>query len=116
MTTNLTAVRGFRLPFDGADDWYFDPDEFAKLFPQEVVDWMVRPDAKKIGDKVALPVADEFPVVVAARMSLSFPVLLSAIPLYADRGKKGTLTKCWFSDGGLVSNFPVHFFDSPVPR
>ena len=21
----------------------------------------------------------------------------------------------WFSDGGISSNFPVHFFDSPVP-
>ena len=22
---------------------------------------------------------------------------------------------CWFSDGGLCSNLPVHFFDSPLP-
>ena len=22
----------------------------------------------------------------------------------------------WFSDGGITSNFPVHFFDSPLPR
>src|SRR6266508_4493414 len=23
---------------------------------------------------------------------------------------------CWFSDGGITSNFPVHFFDAPIPR
>jgi hypothetical protein len=23
---------------------------------------------------------------------------------------------CWFSDGGIASNFPVHFFDTPLPR
>jgi hypothetical protein len=22
---------------------------------------------------------------------------------------------CWFSDGGIASNFPVHFFDAPLP-
>ena len=48
---------------------------------------------------------------VAARLSLSFPVLLSAIPLYDEQG-----TQHWFSDGGICSNFPLHFFDSPLPR
>jgi predicted acylesterase/phospholipase RssA len=24
--------------------------------------------------------------------------------------------RCWFSDGGLSSNFPIHFFDQPLPR
>jgi hypothetical protein len=24
--------------------------------------------------------------------------------------------RCWFSDGGICSNFPVHFFDAPIPR
>jgi hypothetical protein len=24
--------------------------------------------------------------------------------------------RCWFSDGGITSNFPVHFFDAPLPR
>src|SRR3977135_2270093 len=23
---------------------------------------------------------------------------------------------CWFSDGGLSSNFPLQFFDAPFPR
>src|SRR5262249_49245321 len=24
--------------------------------------------------------------------------------------------RCWFSDGGITSNFPVHLFDAPIPR
>jgi hypothetical protein len=24
--------------------------------------------------------------------------------------------RCWFSDGGITSNFPVHFFDTLLPR
>jgi hypothetical protein len=54
-------------------------------------------------------------------MSLSFPVLLSAVPLWAiDYTKKNAaeehdIKKHWFSDGGIVSNFPLHFFDKPLP-
>jgi hypothetical protein len=61
------------------------------------------------------------PVVVAVRMSLSFPVLLSAVPLYAHDysmhvdGEKPPPTKVWFSDGGISSNMPLHFFDAPLP-
>jgi len=67
------------------------------------------------------------PVIVAVRMSLSFPVLISAVPIWsADfsrlsnkaliREKKpAVLERSWFSDGGICSNFPVHFFDSPFP-
>jgi hypothetical protein len=63
------------------------------------------------------------PVVVGARMSLSFPVLISAVPLYAidfslkeNSGDDPRPERCWFSDGGICSNFPVHFFDEPLPR
>ena len=69
------------------------------------------------------------PLIVAVRMSLSFPVLIQAIPLYAldfgarydDKGQllpKDTpkkMTRCWFSDGGMSSNFPMHFFDNMLP-
>jgi predicted acylesterase/phospholipase RssA len=90
-----------------------------------------------------LPSGNHLPVVVAVRMSLSFPILLSAIPLYAiDNWKRSAEYKrlckeqgaglevedangkaippkperCWFSDGGITSNFPLHFFDSPLPQ
>src|SRR5207247_10138276 len=53
---------------------------------------------------------------LAARMSLSFPVLLSEIPLWAIDIETNTWAQCCFSDGGITSNFPIHFFDGPIPR
>jgi hypothetical protein len=67
-----------------------------------------------------MPAAAQMPVVVAARMSLSFPVLIAAVPLYAINHAPKVVSevpeRCWFSDGGITSNFPVHFFDAPIPR
>jgi len=140
MTTCLTQSRPYRLPFrDDAgvreNRFYFRPDEFRRLFPKSVVDWMLRhprkltespPDAeerrKLLEDKgfYPLPGPADLPVVVAVRMSLSFPILLSAVPLYDfDRSRDPNglnPERCWFSDGGVCSNFPLHFFDSPLPR
>jgi hypothetical protein len=57
-------------------------------------------------------------------MSLSFPGLISAVPLYkydytlpkpGGTSERGVLKRCLFSDGGISSNFPVHFFDSFLP-
>jgi predicted acylesterase/phospholipase RssA len=129
MTTNLTTGRPHRLPFLGSQDrhaYYFDPDELRRLFPDRIVTWMERTARKSEtlppGSRlVPLPDAADMPVVVATRMSLSFPLLVSAVPLYAidwavpkrdDRRPEHN----WFSDGGITSNFPVHFFDSPLPR
>ena len=53
-----------------------------------------------------------------ARMSASLPFLLSAVPLYAvhiTHDDKFSLKCCWFSDGGLASGLPLHFFDAPIP-
>jgi predicted acylesterase/phospholipase RssA len=66
-------------------------------------------------------VPDKLPVIVAARMSLSFPGLISAVPLYARdftlKGpEKDIPRRCLFSDGGLSSNFPIHFFDHLWPN
>jgi predicted acylesterase/phospholipase RssA len=46
-------------------------------------------------------------------MSLSFPVLLSAVPLWTERD--GIYVRHWLSDGGIGSNFPIHFFDAWLP-
>lgn len=139
MTTCLTHGRPYRLPFRDDEEirenglFYFRPDEFRKLFPESVVQWMEshpRPEKNeksaasraKLKEKgfLPLPAPADLPVVVAVRMSLSFPVLLSAVPLHAidrSRDPEGeTPERCWFSDGGVCSNFPVHFFDSPLPR
>jgi predicted acylesterase/phospholipase RssA len=126
ITTCLTEGRPYRLPFED-DRFWFHPDELRDFFPARVVEHMVassRADerAERFAPLVPLPSAADMPVVVATRMSLSFPILISAVPLYAidpseplppaQRRPK----RCWFSDGGITSNFPVHFFDSPVPR
>ena len=58
------------------------------------------------------------PIIVAARMSVSFPVLFSAVPLWVldERdGQNPVFRRCLFCDGGICSAFPIHLFDSPVP-
>jgi hypothetical protein len=51
---------------------------------------------------------------------MSFPLLISAVKLWAidyeAPMKSRGLSPCWMSDGGLCSNFPIHLFDSFVPR
>jgi predicted acylesterase/phospholipase RssA len=130
MTTNLTNRRAHRLPM-ASDGWYFRPAELRRLFPKKVVDWMedrapedAPPAGVEVGEGlVRLPEPENMPVVVATRLSLSFPVLLSAVPLWrADVSRlefeDGPIEpeRCWFSDGGISSNFPIHFFDGLVPR
>ena len=138
MTTCLTMGRPFRLPF-GDDEhvkenrqFLYKESEFRRLFPASVVDWMVARERAYEGGTSkrfaqvdfqgfrSLPDPEDLPVVVAVRMSLSFPVLLSAIPLYAIDFRRAPYAGekpecCWFTDGGVGSNFPIHFFDGPLP-
>ena len=101
-----------------------DEKEFYQLFPPKVVEWMKNHAGPKPRNVKAdhrffrLPAPADLPILLGARMSLSFPFLLSAVPLYAPtykKGEKAKLRKCWFSDGGITSNFPIHFFDGPLP-
>jgi predicted acylesterase/phospholipase RssA len=134
MTTNLTWGCPSRIPLS-SKGFYFRASDWNKLFPEEVLDWMTekqdRTARKAFAEDgeplVPLPEMSDLPIIVAIRMSLSFPVLLTAVPLYAvdySLEKNYKLPKdqpicaepCWFSDGGITSNFPIHFFDSPLPR
>lgn len=123
MTTNLTHGRPYRLPLL-SKKFFFAEREMLRLFPRDVVQWMVDHAARHTtagGEALyALPPAGDLPIVVATRMSLSFPILLSAVPLwcidYGRRDETPAPERCWFSDGGITSNFPVHFFDAPLPR
>jgi hypothetical protein len=131
MTTNVTRGISQRFPFlEGSwGQLFFRKEYFYLLFPASVVDWLwEHADAPRHADKVEVPSdfrplrkAANLPIILGARMSLSFPFLLSAVPLYAANvaakrdGQKIPLEKCWFSDGGLTSNFPIHFFDAPLP-
>jgi predicted acylesterase/phospholipase RssA len=136
VTSNLSQTQPYILPF--TDNYFlFKQREIEELFPAEVVDHMIEYGYGEKGCYVApegfyfLPAARDFPVVVATRMSLSFPVLLSAIPLYTIKYNEGfieakgqgleiqlnedNLQLNWFSDGGICSNFPIHFFDAWLP-
>ncbi|HEY3178049.1 MAG TPA: hypothetical protein VGL25_04140 [Casimicrobiaceae bacterium] len=147
MTTALSMGRPFALPFS-TEQFYFSQSELERYFPDDVIAWMVanpglRSRANASRDKAMLtlgffpfPSRATLPVVVAARMSLSFPLLLAGVPLYryaweiaATEGREGdaavvpddprfaprNVRKVLFSDGGICSNFPVHMFDSVLP-
>lgn len=97
MVTNLTNGKGVRLPRLGRD-WYFDPAEMRRLFPEDVVRWMEEnpPQLSERGGTTQdsalrrellrplrpFPDAEKLPVIVATRMSLSFPILLAAVPIH----------------------------------
>ncbi|WP_162930098.1 patatin-like phospholipase family protein [Pseudophaeobacter sp. EL27] len=124
MTTDLTSRRPYSLPLK-MPGYFFNPHEFEKILPKRVVDYMVQvgnggkstgPEGKEL---YPMPLGGDFPVVLMARMSLSFPILLQAVPLYRqDKAKNGgkSWVRCLFSDGGIASNLPVHFFDAWLPR
>jgi predicted acylesterase/phospholipase RssA len=135
MTTGLSELRAHRLPHSSAD-LVFRASELSELFPPAIVDWMkarshhTRHGARTVAllarlnaageDYYFMPDPDDLPLVVAARMSLSFPVLLQAVPMFRLRAlpvhADGVdLLRVWFSDGGLTSNFPIHFFDDILP-
>jgi hypothetical protein len=143
VTTDLTHGRPWLLPVpyrpygDRLEDdggLLFDPAELRRFFPDAVVDHLVAHGSDPSGNVAAalaemgdrrpdyrcFPIGPDLPVVVAARMSLSFPVLISTIPLHQVQfRKKGAgppvLRQVTFSDGGISSNFPVHLFDASLP-
>lgn len=148
ISTCFTHGRPYGLPLD-SNQFFFKEEEFREYFPPEVVKWMVDhqgpppkenpTDAVDTSGFCPWPRAKDLPVVVAARMSLSFPLLFRAVPLYeidyslrraaADepdpKAQPGgalkptqprTPERCWFIDGGITSNFPLDLFDAPIPR
>lgn len=127
VTTDITTHRPYALPM-GNNLHAFHEVEFRDLFPRYVVDHMVKHSNKvstEWGDpsgKLRYFQSDDLPVVIVARMSLSFPGLIAAVPLHRidytlerlDAAQK--IRRCLFSDGGISSNFPVHFFDRFLPQ
>jgi hypothetical protein len=128
----------------GVDDhgiFLFRPADFRRLFPARICEYLIQNcdpfepnpiDAGSLARPAAAPTQaaaaaeaefyyfppeDRLPITVAARMSLSFPLLISAVPLYArdftlrEPREQQVPRRCLFSDGGLTSNFPIHFFD-----
>ena len=133
LTTDLSLGTQNQLPFSSSI-WGFCPTEFEDLFPGTVVRWLTdhSPDPAGSPEREQLraaglwplPAAEHLPVIVGVRMSLSFPGLLSTVPLHAidytrpadpETGLHPIVCHR-FSDGGITSNFPLHFFDAAVPR
>ena len=163
MTSAVSQHMIYGIPFrEGMPPLCYDPEELKDYFPKRVMDWLARtavradmqcgiapeayaPDTNiQVGEGTnarvlhRLPHGADLPVVVAGRMSLSIPLLLAAIPLYAvDVSRKGNqleidrvraakkagepakatlqATRIWFSDGGIGSNIPLHMFDALLP-
>ena len=133
ITTNVTHGRPYRLPmFDETSRLFYRATDLEGYFPKPIIDAMVkvsRPyralsksdamEGPKTKGFLELPGAD-MPIVVAARLSLSYPLLFSAVPLWAidyerEEGQR-ELKRCLFTDGGVSSNFPIHLFDAALPR
>lgn len=135
ITTNVTRGLSHRYPtlHDKVGHLFFKEKEFREFFPDDVVDHLVdyaisirsnsdEYDNYSLGNEYhPLPLSEDIPVIIGARLSLSFPILLAQIPLYARHhayfpsDKDIPLQRCWFSDGGLTSNFPIYLFDKSIP-
>ena len=134
MTTDLATARPYHLPLR-TKIYYFSRTEMARLLDDKTLDYLCDPalahtshDPAAPGDLFRLKSSRDFPVYLVARMSLSFPGLISGVPLWRyDDGvrtvrvegedkPKPEMRRCLFSDGGISSNFPIHFFDSLMPQ
>ena len=146
ITTCLSEGRPYELPFS-ASRFFYDPQEWGRIFPESVMQALAAasepaPPADVdpqlwLDDQVRaleqehglrrLPAAADLPLVVAVRMSLSMPLMISAVPLWVvermdtgadprlDPAGPARFVKVWFSDGGLSQNFPVQLFDASLP-
>jgi predicted acylesterase/phospholipase RssA len=130
ITTSVTHMRPHRLPLvDKSITLYFRPDELLPYFPPAVVAALTAGARPYVQRKPSEPPteagqglyelpAEDLPVVVAARLSLSYPLLFAAVPLHAvdfEESGQRVFRRAWFSDGGLCSNFPLHLFDAALP-
>jgi hypothetical protein len=135
MTTSLMEQRPYTLPMEARHQacsdhlpFVFERSEWDKLFSKRIMTFLTarcdryQPAAGERGEFYYFPDAARLPVVVGARMSLSFPGLICAVPLWrrdftlSTKTEQNKLRRCLFSDGGLSSNFPIHFFDHLLPN
>ncbi|WP_241479882.1 patatin-like phospholipase family protein [Mycolicibacterium neoaurum] len=133
ITTDLSHQRPYRFPFDTAE-FFWCEECLAKFFSERVVRHMLTTSIVVTSSTVAnptcsihagrplyrMPPAPDVPLVMAARVSLSFPGLISALPFQAvDHSRApdmADIVTVWFSDGGISSNFPIRFFDAAWPQ
>lgn len=130
VTTNLSMRRPHTLPRLGVPAG-FAPERWESLFPAPVMAHLVATsrerDAEANSACRTFPQGADLPVLVAVRMSLSFPLLFTAVPLVIEDTELSSVVRqlggkpsrrvrtVYFSDGGISSNFPIHMFDSLLP-
>ncbi|HKE46501.1 MAG TPA: patatin-like phospholipase family protein, partial [Rhodanobacteraceae bacterium] len=128
MTTALSHGRPYSFPLE-SNELHFDADAWRALFPAPVIDHLIAAAGAPVADgplkgKYKLAAMADLPIIVPVRMSLAFPVLLSAIPFLRmrhdpDPAHPGSwlhlAETVWFSDGGICSNFPIQLFDAMLP-
>jgi predicted acylesterase/phospholipase RssA len=123
ITTDLSRGRPVVLPTDPGD-YLFRREDLSGVIPDPVVawmwergeepEWLEHATVRQPGQFRTVP-SDDMPILLAARLSMSFPVLISAVRLWSYDAMGGGLLECWMSDGGISSNFPIHFFDVLLP-
>ncbi|HJV14204.1 MAG TPA: hypothetical protein VJ625_09960 [Propionibacteriaceae bacterium] len=121
-------------------------DGESQVFPEPILQALSETESREVPDRHGvmrtlhkLPEPWDLPVIFAIRLSMSLPGLFQAVRLYRirpasviqddlgrrifDHGQPVALLsqpdlaeELWFSDGGITSNFPVHFFDNALPR
>ena len=125
VSTSLADGAPVSLPFTKSvsDQYLFRAKDWKGKIPNDVLDWMVKRSAKvsfpgEDGVDIEFcqfPASDNLPVIVAVRMSLSFPLLFTTTKLYRKREGDVAPQEVVFTDGGVTSNFPIHFFDNVWP-
>jgi predicted acylesterase/phospholipase RssA len=124
MASNLSTRTGLVLAANETVDWWIDLKEWSSLFPLDVVTFLAGrlTETAKQGERTwhRLCSLNDLPVVCATRMSLSFPIMFEAIPIWRKANSTDSFPtqRMLISDGGITSNLPIHFFDTlaPAPR
>lgn len=137
-TTNLAHGRPYVFPHaEPTARLFFSPADLQPYLPADVMNAITNkavayepgplsPDSDppvqraQANGLFEIPRPEDLPILLAVRMSLSFPLLFSAVPLWAIDYQQPHVTRgfkrCMFSDGGISSNFPMHLFDGLIPR
>ncbi|HEV7804279.1 MAG TPA: patatin-like phospholipase family protein [Solirubrobacteraceae bacterium] len=118
LTTDLSDGAPVSLPLAAPGAYWFDPDDVRRLLPAPAAAHLLEHSTEDYESALRMLPGKQLPVVMAVRMSLSVPLLISAIGLYGldpHTGRPSREHRVWFTDGAVTSNFPITFFDAWVP-
>ena len=123
VTSCLSYHRPVELP-STTTRFGFRVEEWSQYFPGPVVEHLKNAAGEQHGEEwprdgiLQLTLGENLPIIVAIRLSLSFPLLFSMVPAFVvnRHTDEHPTSRIWFSDGGITSNFPIHRFDSLFPR